>query len=202
MTEPGHQAGQATVVRLEAAQAALRDHFLGWQCRVRQICVRQTGGRPTEGMRPWLRLMPGGESLGRITTLIVQRDPAESTARFRHIVRKTQDPVERYDDALTTLSAAYYQRPREFSDELTALFGAASEVADRVLAAGGCVLEFAQYQQTYRLPCVPRELAREDPAYQATLWHNAMFNPAIPGDVRVLAFRPDWARGEADPPVR
>jgi hypothetical protein len=199
MTDPGHGSGETTVVRLEAA---LRDHFLGWQCRVRQLCVREAGGRPTEGMRPLVRLAPGGESLGRITALIVRKDPAESTARFNHIVRKTQDPAERYDDALKTLSAAYYQRPREFSDELTALFGAGSEIAQRLLATSACVLEFAQYQQTYHLPCAPRELAREDPAFQATLWHNAMFNPSIPGDARVLGLRPDWARAEADPPVR
>ncbi len=94
----GDRAG-ATVVRLEAAQAALRDHFLGWQCRLRQISVREAGGRPTSGMRPELRLMAEGPPLGAITTLILRREPAEATAQFRHMVRKTQDPAERYDGA-------------------------------------------------------------------------------------------------------
>ena len=31
---------------------ALRDHFLAWQCRIRQIAMRQDGGRPSPGMRP------------------------------------------------------------------------------------------------------------------------------------------------------
>ena len=30
----------------------IRDHFLGWQCRIRQIAMRQEGGRPSPGMRP------------------------------------------------------------------------------------------------------------------------------------------------------
>jgi hypothetical protein len=189
------------VVRLEAAQAALRDHFLGWQCRLRQMAVRHAGGRPTSGMRPDLRLEGAEQALGPITVLILRKDPREATAQFRHLVRKTQDPAERHDAALKTLAAAYYQRPREFSDELTALFGPASDIADRLLESGRCVLEFEQYSQRYRLPCAARGLAEDDPAYQATYWHNALFNPALPGGVRVLGFRPEWARAEADPAV-
>ncbi len=199
MGEPEGGAADGTAVRLEAAQAALRDHFLGWQCRLRQLAVRQAGGRPTSGMRPEVRLTGGDPPLGAITTLIVRKEPREATAQFRHMVRKTQDPAERYDAALETLAAAYYQRPQEFSDELTALFGPASDLADRLLAVGSCVLDFAQYSQLYRLPCAVRNLAEADPAFQATYWHNALFNPALPGGVRMLGFQPDWARAEAEP---
>ena len=101
----GDRAG-GTVVPLEAAQAALRDHFLGWQCRLRQLAVRQAGGRPTSGMRPEVRLAGADTPLGSITTLIVRKEPRETTAQFRHMVRKTQDPAERYDAALETLAAA------------------------------------------------------------------------------------------------
>jgi hypothetical protein len=38
------------------AEAALRDHFLGWQCRIRQYAVRHGGGRPSSGMRPSVSL--------------------------------------------------------------------------------------------------------------------------------------------------
>ncbi len=139
MGEPEGGAADGTGVRLEADQAApaaLRDHFMGWQCRLRQMAVRQAGGRPTSGMRPEVRLAAGDRPLGAITTLIVRREPREATAQFRHLVRKTQDPAERHDAALETLAAAYYQRPQAFSDELTALFGPASDLADQLLAAG------------------------------------------------------------------
>ena len=201
MSETRGQEEIGQVVRLEAAQAALRDHFLGWQCRLRQLAVREAGGRPTSGMRPEFRLGAEGPPLGAITTLILRRAPAEATAQFRHMVRKTQDPAERYDAALQMLAAAYYQRPREFSDRLTALFGPGSEIAGQLLAAGRCRLAFEQYSQSYALPCSVRALAEDDPAYQATYWHNALFNPALPGGVRVLGFQPDWARAEADPPA-
>ncbi len=203
-TEGG--AADGTAVRLEAAQAALRDHFLGWQCRLRQMAVRQAGGRPTSGMRPEVRFAGADQPLGAITTLIVRREPREATAQFRHLVRKTHDPAERHDAALKTLAAAYYQRPQEFSDELTALFGPPPGVgppglADQLLAAGHCVLDFEQYSQRYRLPCAARNLGEAEPAFQATYWHNALFNPALPGGLRVLGFQPDWARAEAEPGV-
>jgi len=201
MSEAPRDSDIGRVVRLEAAQAALRDHFLGWQCRLRQLAVREAGGRPTSGMRPELRLDEDGPPLGAITTLILRRAPAEATAQFRHMVRKTQDPAERYDAALKMLAAAYYQRPQEFSDQLTALFGPGSEIAERALSAGRCRLAFEQYNQRYTLPCSVRVLTEDDPVYQATYWHNALFNSALPSGVQVLGFQPDWALAEAEPPA-
>ena len=190
------------LVVLDEAAQALRGHFLGWQCRVRQYAVRQGGGRPTEGMRPRVLVLEPEADLGPVTVLINQLEPHEATSQFRHLARKTNDPVERYNGAIKLLSAAYYQRPEEFSDELTALFGPASPVAGRLLAGGGCRLLFAQYSQSYDLPCSLRRLPEDHPAFQATIWHNSLFNPNLPGGVQVLAFRPDWAKATADPPAR
>jgi hypothetical protein len=46
-----------------------------------------------------------------------------------------------------------------------------------------------------------RALAEDDPAFQGTYWHNALFNAGLPGGVQVLGFQPDWALAEADPPA-
>ena len=186
---------------LTVAQAAIRDHFLGWQCRIRQYAVRRAGGRPSGGMCPTARLSEADPELGFITVLMVKREPEETTAQFRHLVRKTHDPAERHDGALKYLAAAYHQRPQDFSDELTALFGPRSEIADAVRAEGRCRLLYEQYRQTYNLPCAVRQLAEDDPAFQATYWHNALFNASLPAGVRVLAFQPDWGAATADPPI-
>ena len=188
---------QAEVVRLEAAKQALRREFLGWQCRLRQLAMREQEGRPSDGIRPTVTLLPDGPELGRITVLVIPQAPQETTAEFRHVVRRTQDPRERYKQALKLLSAHYYQYPDDFSDEITALFGPGPGLADRLIESPGCGLSFAQFGQRYHLPCRPRELNESDPAYQATLWHNAMFNPNIPGGARVVAFRPDWAQAQS-----
>ena len=97
-----------TVVRLEAAQQILRDHFLGWQCRLRQISVRQEGGRPSEGMCPHVRL--ADEDASRITVLVLPADLEATADRFQHMARRTHDPAERYKAALTFLAAGYLLR--------------------------------------------------------------------------------------------
>jgi hypothetical protein len=180
------------VVRLEPASAALRDQFIGWQCRLRQLAVRQNGGRPSAGMRPRV-LSPSGDELSPgIVVLIVPADADASIKLFRHQVLKTLDPVERWEKALEILSSSYFQRPRDFSDVLTALFAGGSALVDRLLAFGACRLEFAQYAQGYRIPCAVTALAEADDLYQATYWHNRLFNPNPPPDAQVLAFAPDW----------
>ncbi len=179
----------------------LRQHFLGWQCRLRQYAVRKHGGRPQPGMRPRVLRADGAEIAPAITVVLVEAEPDETTAMFRHIVRRTHDPERRYRDALRFLAAAYFQYPRNFADTVTAVFPVDSPLADALVAERDCVLEYAQFSQSYRTPCTVAALAVDDPLYQATYWHNAMFNAAMPGVVRVLAFTPDWRRATAHPPV-
>ena len=190
----------AVLVRLEAAQATFRAAFLGWQCRLRQHSIRKAEGRPSSGMQPEITLAPE-TSLGHITVLLVPDAPEDSTAEFRHMVRRTHDPNERYKAALKYLAAHYYQYPEDFSDRLTALFGPGSEIAERLLESGAASLRFAQYSQSYELPCRVIELPEAHTAFQATFWHNSLFNAAIPAGIRVLEFAPDWAHAKADPPV-
>jgi hypothetical protein len=181
---------------LERAQDT-RDRFLGWQCRLRQFAVREDGGRPTSGMMPQVSVEGTGEILGQVVVVMVPRQSEESTTQFRYIISKTQDPAERYDKGLKILQAEYYQRPREISDKLTALFGKHSETAARLLEAERCTLDFEQYSQKYLIPCRVKALLSNDSAYQATYWHNHLFNPRMPPDARVLAFVPDWPHATA-----
>ena len=188
-------------MNLEPAQAALRDQFLGWQCRLRQFALRQGDGRPTSGMRPRLSLPDGTVLADATTVLLVPREAAASTMQFRHIVRYTHDPRERYEKAVQYLAATHYQRPRDFGDVMTALFLANSDIVAGLTHRGSCVLEFEQFGQSFRIPCSIVALAQGDQAYQSTYWHNSLFNPHIPPDITVLGFVPDWARAGATPPV-
>ena len=176
-----------------------RLHFLGWQCRLRQHSIRTAEGRPSGGMRPDVSV--AGNSLGAITVLIIKAEPADMTAQFRYMVQKTTDPAERYESAVKMLAEAYYQRPKEFSNELTGLFGPGSGLAQHLIAQGECELTFEQFSQSYRLPCTVEGLAESHPHYQATFWHNSLFNHEIPGGVIVLGFKPDWERAVAEPDV-
>lgn len=161
-----------------------------WQCRIRQESVRKLDGRPTAGMRPTVLRVDTRESLGTINVLITKREPADYTSQFRHTVKKTQDPAERIKSGLQLLAEAYYQQPKGFSTELVALFALDSELAGNLLSTGECNLAFAQDTQKHRLHCTVREVPEDDLAHQAIYWHNHLFNPRMPGRVRVLGFTP------------
>ena len=180
------------VALLDPAGQAARHEFLGWQCRIRQLSVRQSGGRPSSGMRPRVKLLPDDTDVGDIVVLIRKKSSQEVTSQLQHMVRKTRDPAQRHASALSFLAAAYYQRPDEFSDEMTALFGPGNALAEQLIQAQRCVLDFEQFDQRYRLICRVEKSAESDAAYQFTYWHNSLFNPSIPGDARILAFQPEW----------
>ena len=172
----------------------MRDGFIGWQCRIRQHAFRTQGGRPSPGMRPRVLGADGREIADAVTVLLIEDEPSESIAQFRHMARKTHDPAARLEAAVTLLSAAHYQTARKFSDRMTALFSLDSQIAATLLGIGACRLEFDQFSQRYALPCAVAALAEDDPAFQVSYWHNALFNPALPGKVQILSFTPDWSR--------
>ncbi len=180
----------------------IREHFLGWQCRIRQIAMRQAGGRPSPGMRPRVLDGSGRELSPALTVLMIPRDPAESTDFFRFQVLKTADPRDLYERALGYLQADYFQKPERFSDLLTAVIPDPSPLASHILADEACVLEFDQFSQRYLVPCSASLVHTGDAAREATLWHNRLFNPSLPDDVRVLGFKPDWKSAEAFGPGR
>lgn len=174
----------------------LRDDFLAWQCRIRQIAVRQNGGRPSPGMRPRVRDRSGRELSPALTVLIIPREPAESTDFFRFQVMKHADPRDLYERALSYLQADYFQQPADFGDILTAVLPKRSDLAARLIRDGRCVLEFEQFSQRYRLPCAAFAAEAGEAISDATLWHNRLFNPSLPDDVIVLGFRPQWKSAE------
>jgi hypothetical protein len=175
----------------------LREDFIAWQCRIRQIAMRQDGGRPSPGMRPRVLDASEHELAPALTVLIVPRDPDESTDFFRFQVLRTADPRDLYERALAYLQADYFQRPAAFGDVLTAVLPSDSELAVKLIQDGRCSLIFEQHSQRYRLHCAVFETEPGEAIREATLWHNRLFNPSLPDDVVVLGFRPDWKSGEA-----
>lgn len=165
------------------------------------MSMRDHEGRPQPGMRPRVIDYNGEELAPSITVLILHSEPEESRDLFRHIVKRTHDPKERRDAAIKLLSSTHYQYPSAFSDYMTAVFSANSPLADTLVKDEYCTLEFTQFGQKYIINCRICPLDSEDPFWQNTYWHNHMFNPDIPGDVRILAFVPDWTTVEMDPPA-
>ena len=175
----------------------MRDGFLAWQCLIRQTAMREDGGRPSSGMRPRVLDAEGRELAPAVTVLLIPKKPEESTAFFRFQVMKSADPREVYERALTYLQANYFQTPERFSDKLEAVLSSDSNLAKFLVDDGFCILEFVQGRRRYYLPCKTRGVEPGDPACDAAIWHNRLFNPALPNAVQVISFKPDWSAAEA-----
>ncbi len=174
--------------------------FMRWQCLIRQHAVRRGDGRPTPGMRPRVELTDG-RIVTVVTTVMILAESRDTATQFQHLHRITPEPLDRYEAVIKILQGSYYQVPEDFSDRLTALFSRPSDTAEILIEAGLCNLYFEQFGQSYKVPCRIDELAPEDAAHQAAYWHNALFNPRLTADVRILAFEPDWGMASADPAV-
>lgn len=171
---------------------ALCVQFLTWQCRLRQIAMRENDGRPNQGMCAQVSDLDGNQLLDAMVTLLVRENSFESTEFLKFQVQKYNDPQEVFKKALIYLQSTHYHRAIEFSDEMTALFKADSPIANRLIETKHVILNFAQFSQNYRVPCAARLINPMEPAHQATLWHNRVFNPNLGDDVMILAFQPDW----------
>ena len=176
----------------------LSEAFLGWQCRIRQYAIRQANGRPSTGMRPVVSL-DGETELCSVTTILNKADPIESIIEFRHIVKKNNDPRLRFEAAIKKLQVNYFHRPRTFSDRLTATFAPHSALANQLVQAPSCRLSYSQSNQRFEMPAKALLLSTEDACFEATFWHNAMFNPSLSLQHKILQFVPDWQRASAKP---
>ena len=180
----------------------LRLAFLKWQCRVRQMAMRDNQGRPGDEITPALYLPGQNEPLGHIITLLNKSPGYSVTPELLHMAKKTNDPAQRREQAIRFFSATYYQKAAEFSDILTATFPPGSPGAATIREAGNVRLRFDAFAQVFDLHCKVWKLAPHNPLYQSTTAHNRLFNPGLSGDTEVLGFEPDWDASTSEPEVR
>ena len=189
----------SNVLRLDSANEQLRDGFLRWQCRIRQIAMRSHDGRPTSGMTPLVSSADESIPVASVVTVLCKRPEHSATMELRHMARRTHDPAERRESALKFLAERYYQSSREFSDILTACFPANSGTAAALLEHRECRLAFEQFSQRFDVHCTVRRLSPNNALREATFWHNLLFNPRLSGDCIILGFDPDWPKSRANP---
>lgn len=182
----------ALKVSLGSPPHPLREAFLRWQCRVRQIAARERQCRPDDAITPAVTLAGDDAPMGHVIT-VLNKAPAHSlTPELTHMARRTHDPAERRDKAITFFSATYYQKIHTFSDILTAVFPPNSPGARDLRAAERCRLTFSAYGQGFDLECRIWRLSRRNPLYDATWRHNNLFNPNLSSEAVILGFEPIW----------
>ena len=154
-------------------------------------CAKRAAARPPECGLGYL------DSSGREISpaLTSANDPQGARGEHRLLPLsgdETPDPRDIYERALTFLQADYFQDPEAFGDRLVSVLSAGAALAASLLAEGECILAFEQGRQRYQLPCKVREMKPGSAAREAAIWHNRLFNPALPDTVHVLEFKPDW----------
>lgn len=179
------------------ADTPLKSSFLRWQCRVRQMMMRDRQGLPDDGIKPHVFLKGETEPYGQIITVLCKSPAYSLTPELNHMYSKTNDPAERRKQALQLFSATFYQKNKEFSDILTATFPPDSPGAAIIRKAEICTLVFEAYNQRFELACKIWKLADRNPLFAATIAQNRLFNPALTTDSVVLGFEPNWEKSSS-----
>ena len=169
-----------------------------WQCRVRQMAMRDNAGRPDEGSMPELTLSGEKEAKGHIITLLSKNAAYSKVPEMLHMFKQTYDPAKQREKALQFFSEVYYQKSEQFSDTLTSTFTQNSPSTQSIVESGWCTLGFEAYNQRYDLVCQVSQLKREDYLYQATWCHNQLFNPNLHPETIIMAFSPDWSESSSN----
>lgn len=190
------------IIGQSVSDAPLRKSFLRWQCRVRQMAMRDLDGRPDDGIMPAVFLPGTDRPLGHVITILNKSPGYSLVAELIHMAKKTNDPAQRRDQAIQFFSSAYFQKAGEFSDILTATFPPGSAGAAAMHEADHVRLVFDAFAQRFYLRCKVWRLAPHNPLHQSTIAHNQLFNPAMPPDMEVLGFEPDWDASTSEPEIR
>jgi len=177
----------------------IQNYFIGWQCRVRELALRNEEGRPNGGMRPQIALKNGEVVFFAATLLIIPDHPDQTIRQFRFMALKTQDPKERYTKAMQLLAAKFFQNAEDFSGAMSGIFPRSSEGVEELVKRQYCVMTFDYQQQAFKIPCQVCESPKNESVYEFTYWHNYLFNPNLSPEVSVLHFKPDWSEAISEP---
>ena len=178
-----------------------QSHFIGWQCRLREYSLRNTNGRPSDGICPRVLTENYDELNSSVILLLIPKNPIKSILQFRFISKKTNDPNERYKKAIQLLSSTFFQHIADFEGLMTGLFPKNSLTATNILNEKKIFLDFDYQKQSFKIYCSVDELKYEDIGYQFTYWHNFLFNSNMSPESRVLIFRPNWTNSVANPEI-
>ena len=173
------------------------EKFMKFQCRARQMIMRDNLGRPDDSITPTIYLKENTKPITKIITLIHKLPEYSALSELMHIARKTNDPSQRRDQAVKLLSASYYQKHREFTDVLTATFTPNSNLAETLISEGSCRLLFDAYSHKFESTFTVNKLERSEFLFRSTIIHNQLFNPNLHPETIILSFSPVWEENEA-----
>jgi len=100
------------VIKKLPKNGELMEQFMRWQCRIRQIAMRENEGMPDDSISPAVTLLGESEPLGQIITIFSKWGEYSKTPEMMQMVKATNDPAQRRDKAIRFFSEMYYQHAR------------------------------------------------------------------------------------------
>ena len=82
--------------------------FVIWQCSLRQRNFRMFGGKPSEGISAILSDLKTSTRISSIRSVLIEKNCENTAKMFEFMIKKTNDPEERFDKAVKFFSSEYY----------------------------------------------------------------------------------------------
>ena len=107
------------------------------------------------------------------------------------MVKKTNDPEERYSKAVNFFASEYYNAPQNFDGSFTATFPFNSNLINKILKNKKCIVEFFERDTGFHFPVYISKLKKTDTKWMYTFWHNSFFNSELTNNIDILYFSPE-----------
>ena len=165
--------------------------FVVWQCSLRQRNFKLFGGKPSEGTSAILLDSKTSDEITMIRSVLIEKDCLNTAKMFEFMVKKTNDPEERFSKAVNFFASEYYNTPQNFDGSFTATFPFNSNLIKKILKNKKCIVEFFERDTGFYFPVYISKLKKTDTKWIYTFWHNSFFNSELNNNIDILYFSPE-----------
>ncbi len=117
-------------------------NFIIWQCSLRQRNFRMFSGKPSEGTIAMISDSKSNKIIANLRSVLIEKKSLNSAKMFEFMIKKTNDPEERFSKAVKFFSFEYYNNAKIFDGSFTATFPLYSEVANKILKKKNVMYNF------------------------------------------------------------
>ncbi len=164
--------------------------FIVWQCSIRQRNFRMFNGKPSEGIIALILDNKSNKEIASLRSVLIEKNSLTTAKMFEFMIKKTNDPEERFDKAVKFFSSEYYNTPRNFDGSFTATFSYKSDLAKKILKKKKCNVQFFERDTGFNFNVSVSKLNKTNMKWMYTFWHNSFFNPVLNEDIDILYFNP------------
>ena len=165
-------------------------NFIVWQCSLRQRNFRMFSGKPSEGTIAIILDSKSNKKIANLRSVLIEKKSLNSAKMFEFMIKKTNDPEERFSKAVKFFSFEYYNNAKIFDGSFTATFPYHSEVANKILKKKKCNVQFFENDTGFNFNVSVSKLNKKDVKWMYTFWHNSFFNPELNENIDILYFNP------------